>query len=169
MGASPCRPERPVAWVAELLLIWGRGPAVRHSKSLRLRSSSILPSSAAYNHAFQRNSAVSRRGCLWEVGGLLATALLRSLRVHVTKSVGKPDAGNPHVRFDERGTETGLLINEPQPRRSSTLPIHLPGGTAIRPRGGSGGQSHRTGTAVGAGALVFGPGLFLSREMERCH
>src|SRR4051794_8293427 len=24
------------------------------------------------------------------------------------KSVGKPDAGNPHVRFDERGRETGL-------------------------------------------------------------
>ena len=22
------------------------------------------------------------------------------------KSVGKPDAGNPHVRFDERGRET---------------------------------------------------------------
>jgi hypothetical protein len=43
--------------------------------------------------------------------------------VHVTKSVGKPDAGNPHVRFDERGTETGLLLNEPQLRRSSTLPI----------------------------------------------
>src|SRR5215831_18279381 len=99
MGASPCRPERPVAWVAELLLIWGRGPAVRHSKSLRLRSGSILPSAAAYHHAFQRNSAVFRRGCLWEVGGLLATASLRPLRVHVTKSVGKPDAGNPHVRL----------------------------------------------------------------------
>ena len=25
----------------------------------------------------------------------------------VMKSVGKPDAGNPHVRFDERGRETG--------------------------------------------------------------
>jgi hypothetical protein len=23
-----------------------------------------------------------------------------------TKPVGKPDAGNPHVRFDERGRET---------------------------------------------------------------
>ena len=31
--------------------------------------------------------------------------------------VGEPDAGNPHVRFDERGLET-----EPkQPRQSSTL------------------------------------------------
>ena len=25
------------------------------------------------------------------------------------KSVGKPDAGNPHVRFDERGRETERL------------------------------------------------------------
>jgi len=26
-----------------------------------------------------------------------------------TKPVGKPDAGNPHVRFDERGGETDRL------------------------------------------------------------
>ena len=26
------------------------------------------------------------------------------------KPVGKPDAGNPHVRFDERGWETGRRI-----------------------------------------------------------
>ena len=25
------------------------------------------------------------------------------------KPVGKPDAGNPHVRFDERGGETGCF------------------------------------------------------------
>ena len=28
-------------------------------------------------------------------------------RVPVVKPVGEPDAGNPHVRFDERGGETG--------------------------------------------------------------
>jgi len=33
------------------------------------------------------------------------------------KSVGKPGAGNPHVRFDERGRETGRK----PPRPSSTL------------------------------------------------
>jgi hypothetical protein len=35
------------------------------------------------------------------------------------KPVGKPDAGNPHVRFDERGGETGLrhqLENRASPR-----------------------------------------------------
>src|SRR5471032_1040894 len=30
-----------------------------------------------------------------------------SCREPVAKPVGKPDAGNPHVRFDERGGETG--------------------------------------------------------------
>ncbi|MGA7966392.1 MAG: hypothetical protein WCB49_10975, partial [Gammaproteobacteria bacterium] len=34
------------------------------------------------------------------------------------KPVGKPDAGNRHVRFDERGRETELT----PPRPSSTLP-----------------------------------------------
>jgi hypothetical protein len=29
------------------------------------------------------------------------------------KSVGKPDAVAPHVRFDERGRETGLYATAP--------------------------------------------------------
>ena len=29
------------------------------------------------------------------------------------KPVGKPDAGAPHVRFDERGWETGLYATAP--------------------------------------------------------
>src|SRR3954471_22870588 len=48
------------------------------------------------------------------------------LRVRVLKCVGKPDAGNPHVRFDERGTETGLRLDAWHPRRSSTLPAFAP-------------------------------------------
>ena len=38
-----------------------------------------------------------------------------------TKPVGKPDAGNPHVRFDERGRETGRWPRLTPPRPSSTL------------------------------------------------
>lgn len=34
----------------------------------------------------------------------------------VVKPVGEPDAGNPHVRFDERGGETELW-REPRHRR----------------------------------------------------
>ena len=32
------------------------------------------------------------------------------------KSVGEPDAGNRHVRFDERGWETELIGHRAQPR-----------------------------------------------------
>src|SRR6516162_5270976 len=42
------------------------------------------------------------------------------------KLVGEPDAGNPHVRFDERGAETERWPHGPQsPRHSSTLPLRL--------------------------------------------
>src|SRR5262249_29717684 len=40
------------------------------------------------------------------------------------KPVGEPYAGNPHVRFDERGVETERWPHGPkQPRLSSTLPL----------------------------------------------
>jgi hypothetical protein len=35
----------------------------------------------------------------------------------VVNPVGEPDAGNPHVRFDERGRETGR-----RPRRNRAQP-----------------------------------------------
>ena len=51
---------------------------------------------------------------------------MTNLRGSGVKSVGKPDAGNRHVRFDERrGRETGLLA----PRPSSTLPKPWPSRT----------------------------------------
>ncbi len=37
----------------------------------------------------------------------------------IVKPVGEPDAANPHVRFDERGWETGRALLLPRP--SSTL------------------------------------------------
>jgi len=39
------------------------------------------------------------------------------VRESAMKSVGKPDAGNRHVRFDERGWETG--------RRCSSVPAPI--------------------------------------------
>ena len=39
------------------------------------------------------------------------------------KPAGKPDAGNRHVRFDERGWETGRWPKPKPPRPSSTLPV----------------------------------------------
>jgi hypothetical protein len=46
---------------------------------------------------------------------------VRPARESATKPVGKPDAGNPHVRFDER-LGNGAAINCQCPRPSSTLP-----------------------------------------------
>src|SRR5438128_11308009 len=42
----------------------------------------------------------------WEFSGsvMFSWGIVRESTV---KPVGKPDAGNPHVRFDERGWETG--------------------------------------------------------------
>jgi len=48
------------------------------------------------------------------------------------KPVGKPDAGNRLVRFDERGWETGRWPKGPKlPRPSSTLPTE----TLVAPNG----------------------------------
>src|SRR5207245_4839441 len=55
-----------------------------------------------------RDVALFRRGRLWGAGGIQAPAL----RAWVTcacpgvKPVREPDAGKPHVRFDEEGRET---------------------------------------------------------------
>ena len=44
------------------------------------------------------------------------------------KLVGEPDAGNPHVRFDERGRETERL-----PQAQATAPFL--DSTAVEPKG----------------------------------
>jgi hypothetical protein len=50
---------------------------------------------------------------------------LGDFRELVVKSVGKPDARNGHVRFDERGRETTGCQSVPVQRPSSTLPPPL--------------------------------------------
>jgi len=48
------------------------------------------------------------------------------VRESAMKPVGKPDAGNPHVRFDERGRETGRRPQAPAPAPilDSTLQVN---------------------------------------------
>jgi hypothetical protein len=51
------------------------------------------------------------------------------------KPVGEPDAGDRHVRFDERGWETGRWPEGPKlPRPSSTLPLPRQLGHPAMPR-----------------------------------
>src|SRR5439155_11854700 len=75
----------------------------------------------------EQNQTLRRRLCLEAKWVSPAHALRRSL-------VREPDAGNPHVRFDERGQETELWrgtrhrhstatpLDLKPPRLSSTLP-----------------------------------------------
>jgi hypothetical protein len=54
------------------------------------------------------------------------------------KPVGEPDAGNPHVRFDERGGETERLPYGSKPPRLSSTLLHgpwlwVPGVGGLRP------------------------------------
>jgi hypothetical protein len=49
-----------------------------------------------------------------------------TVRESTMKTVGKPDAGNPHARFDERGWETGRRSSSaPAPNLDSTAGVLL--------------------------------------------
>src|SRR5258708_2353365 len=66
-------------------------------------------------HFLRRRHKVSSRGTarfsddviFSEMGVLQLRQVQLGPRESTVKPVGKPDAGNPHVRFDERGWETG--------------------------------------------------------------
>ncbi len=89
----------------------------------RLRSDAKLPRQTAQN------------GHSWQPPVLSGRCVRRNRRVRLLcietasfamKSIGEPDAGNRHVRFDERGRETGCWPNGPKPPRPpSTLPSRI--------------------------------------------
>src|ERR1700678_404090 len=54
-------------------------------------------------------SAKTRCSAPWACCNPADAVIPASCREPATKPVGKPDAGNPHVRFDERGGETDCL------------------------------------------------------------
>ena len=58
-----------------------------------------------------RHPPVPRGTGVWLYGRVpSARANRRRVREPAMKLVGKPDAGNPHVRFDERGLGNGTAI-----------------------------------------------------------
>ena len=69
----------------------------------------FVRSSPAAQGARARHEAVLRRSGLRRVRRAAAStrASWAAAVCLAMKPVGKPDAGNPHVRFDERGRETG--------------------------------------------------------------
>src|SRR5918999_764173 len=75
----------------------------------RLRPGTRIPVQAAQG-ARTWHAAVLRRTGLWRPRRAASSkrAYWTSAVCLTMKPVGKPDAGNPHVRFDERGRETEL-------------------------------------------------------------
>src|SRR5688572_5718642 len=109
--------------MAELLFLWHRGSDVFQSESLRLRSSSPLPSSPSHDDGIRAGRASSLwKSCSEYWASTRCGRFGDVLRVRVPKSVGKPDAVFPHVRFDERGLGNGRLPFGFAPRPPSTLP-----------------------------------------------
>ena len=74
MGTSSYSPQRQVAGMAELLLLWDRGSDVFKSESLRLRSSSPLPSSPSHDDAFAGDAPILAGVRLRQIGRPLAAA-----------------------------------------------------------------------------------------------
>ena len=57
-------------------------------------------------------AASAMKWCLGTRSPVASRCLMQPSFVSLAvKPVGKPDAGNPHVRFDERGWETGRRSN----------------------------------------------------------
>lgn len=92
-------------------------------RSPRLHARSVIPDSATQGAVARRRAISGHRSVriVWS-----AAVAQRSFVVAVVtsevKSVGKPDARNGHVRFDERGRETGRRFWRQRSRPASTLP-----------------------------------------------
>src|SRR3974377_1984458 len=81
----------------------------------------MLPRSATQG-ARTRHAPVCPRGSLRRIGRASPQAHAHRVAAvsPATKPVGKPDAGNPHVRFDERGGETERASDATAPFLDST-------------------------------------------------
>src|SRR5215470_3704471 len=96
------------ARLLNLLLLRDASLGLPCGRSLRLRTRARLPRQTAQSGR-ARNQAILLRRCVW--GTRIAAP--RTPAAHccavclAKKPVGEPDAVAPHVRFDERGWETG--------------------------------------------------------------
>src|SRR6516225_4005191 len=106
-GAATSAPARIMLRTASSTLMSMTACAISSSDATR------CPRAASDRSAGKRSSANS--ACL----ECAIAAKRASSREPVAKPVGKPDAANPHVRFDERGRETEPLA---MPHRHRALP-----------------------------------------------
>jgi hypothetical protein len=97
--------------VADLLQLRLSGDGLSRRRQLRLRQRASLSLSTA-QRPDARDAAVFGRAGLWPArSGPNASAAGRHSVVCLgVKPAGEPDAGNPHVRFDERRRETASWL-----------------------------------------------------------
>jgi group II intron reverse transcriptase/maturase len=118
VAANTRATEPPVGGLVGVFQLWNPRSRVSGNRRLRRRSRPALPRQAAQG-AWTGNAPVfpgpHLRGTRSDATHPTPQTQRRG---PVVKSVGKPDAGNPHVRFDERGRETERL-----PKAQATAPF----------------------------------------------
>ena len=134
MGRGARAAESETERLASVLRTRQYGESVSGAGRVRGRASAAISEEAAQG-VLARHAACSRwnrcteRWAYYRFRGPLRAAV----REPVMKPVGKPDAGNRHVRFDERGWETGRrFASVPAPildstRRPSSIPARTAG------------------------------------------
>src|ERR1700731_3692513 len=94
--------------MVELLLFGDACAGVPGGRQSRLRSDAKLPRQTAQSGHSWQSPLLSGRCVRRTRRAANGTRLLWIVTdSFTTKSIGEPDAGNRHVRFDERGWETG--------------------------------------------------------------
>ena len=104
VGRGRGGPQSRAARVGPLLHLRNAAHGVSGGRSLRLGTSPAL-SAAAAQGPFARDEALLRGRGLRRTGRVSAQAL-SSCATCACSPVREPDAGKPHVRFDEEGRET---------------------------------------------------------------
>src|SRR3984893_4387974 len=121
-------PEPTSVGLGSLLQLWLAFAGLSDGRSSRLRPGAALPRQTAqdakqrYAKLLPSQNLRRTRRAATSTPASKATAECSTM-----KPVGKPDAGNPHVRFDERGRETERL-----PKAQATAPFLDSTGAAIR-------------------------------------
>src|SRR5262249_4834949 len=96
-----------IAWMGSVLRLRNAAHGVSGDRPLRLGTGTTLPAAAAQG-PFARDEAFLRGRRLRRAGRVPAAALssCATCACSGVKPVREPDAGKPHVRFDEEGRET---------------------------------------------------------------
>src|SRR5258708_10988253 len=96
--------------LGRVFLSWHLCSGLRSRRPPSLRSRQTFPVQTAQGRRTWHQKIVERAGVRRTRSAASSTRTPRANAVGLAmKSVVKPDAGNPHVRFDERGRETGRL------------------------------------------------------------